>query len=42
MSYADRNTLIEKITSLKLIHLDIHNAKNTLKRLVQVSLSILY
>ena len=27
MSYADRNTLIEKITSLQIIHLDIHNAK---------------
>jgi methylase of polypeptide subunit release factors len=33
MSYADRNTLIEKITSLQLIHLDIHNAKKYFKKI---------
>jgi tRNA1(Val) A37 N6-methylase TrmN6 len=33
MSYADRNTLIEKITSLQIIHLDIHNAKKYFKKI---------
>jgi adenine-specific DNA-methyltransferase len=36
MSYADRNVLIEKITSLQIIHLDIHTAKNISKKLVLV------
>ena len=31
MSYADRNVLIKKITSLQMIHLDIHNAKKYFK-----------
>jgi adenine-specific DNA-methyltransferase len=31
MSYADRNVLIEIITSLQIIHLDIHNAKKYFK-----------
>lgn len=33
MSYADRNTLIEKITSLQIIHLDIHTAKKYFKKI---------
>lgn len=33
MSYADRNILIEKITSLQIIHLDIHNAKKYFKKI---------
>lgn len=32
MSYADRNVLIEIITSLQLIHLDIHSAKKYFKK----------
>jgi methylase of polypeptide subunit release factors len=33
MSYADRNILIEKLTSLQIIHLDIHNAKKYFKKI---------
>ncbi len=33
MSYADRNTLIETLTSLQIIHLDIHNAKKYFKKI---------
>ena len=33
MSYADRNTLIKTITSLQVIHLDIHNAKKYFKKI---------
>ena len=33
MSYADRNTLIELITSMQIIHLDIHNAKKYFKKI---------
>ena len=33
MSYADRNILIEKITELQIIHLDIHNAKKHFKKI---------
>jgi tRNA1(Val) A37 N6-methylase TrmN6 len=33
MSYADRNTLIEIITSLQIIHLDIHSAKKYFKKI---------
>lgn len=33
MSYADRNLLIEKITSLQIIHLDIHTAKKYFKKI---------
>jgi len=33
MSYADRNMLIEKLTSLQIIHLDIHNAKKYFKKI---------
>lgn len=33
MSYADRNTLIEEITSLQIIHLDIHSAKKYFKKI---------
>ena len=33
MSYADRNILIEIITSLQIIHLDIHNAKKYFKKI---------
>jgi len=33
MSYADRNLLIEKITSLQIIHLDIHIAKKYFKKI---------
>jgi adenine-specific DNA-methyltransferase len=32
MSYADRNTLIKVITSLQIIHLDIHTAKKYFKK----------
>jgi SAM-dependent methyltransferase len=31
-SYADRNTLIEKLTELQIIHLDIHRAKKYFKK----------
>ncbi len=33
MSYADRNTLINIITKLQIIHLDIHNAKKYFKKI---------
>jgi len=33
MSYADRNILIEKLTSLQIIHLDIHSAKKYFKKI---------
>lgn len=33
MSYADRNTLIEVITGLQIIHLDIHSAKKYFKKI---------
>jgi methylase of polypeptide subunit release factors len=33
MSYADRNTLIEIITSLQIVHLDIHSAKKYFKKI---------
>jgi SAM-dependent methyltransferase len=33
MSYADRNVLIEIITSLQIIHLDIHTAKKYFKKI---------
>jgi methylase of polypeptide subunit release factors len=33
MSYADRNVLIETITSLQIIHLDIHSAKKYFKKI---------
>jgi tRNA1(Val) A37 N6-methylase TrmN6 len=33
MSYADRNVLIERITSLQIIHLDIHSAKKYFKKI---------
>ena len=33
MSYADRNVLIELITSLQIIHLDIHTAKKYFKKI---------
>ena len=33
MSYADRNVLIETLTSLQIIHLDIHNAKKYFKKI---------
>ncbi len=33
MSYANRNTLIEKLTSLQFIHLDIHTAKKYFKKI---------
>ena len=33
MSYADRNVLIEKLTSLQIIHLDIHSAKKYFKKI---------
>ena len=33
MSYADRNILIEVITQLQIIHLDIHNAKKYFKKI---------
>lgn len=33
MSFADRNTLIEKLTQLQIIHLDIHSAKRYFKKI---------
>lgn len=33
MSYADRNVLIQIITTLQIIHLDIHNAKKYFKKI---------
>jgi tRNA1(Val) A37 N6-methylase TrmN6 len=33
MSYADRNTLIETLTQLQIIHLDIHTAKKYFKKI---------
>jgi adenine-specific DNA-methyltransferase len=33
MSFADRNFLIEKLTSLQIIHLDIHTAKKYFKKI---------
>lgn len=33
MSYADRNVLIENITKLQIIHLDIHSAKKHFKKI---------
>ena len=33
MSYADRNILIETLTSLQIIHLDIHSAKKYFKKI---------
>lgn len=33
MSYADRNTLIQTLTSLQIIHLDIHSAKKYFKKI---------
>ena len=33
MSYADRNVLIELITSLQIVHLDIHTAKKYFKKI---------
>jgi|APSaa5957512622_1039677.scaffolds.fasta_scaffold12741_3 adenine-specific DNA-methyltransferase len=33
MSYADRNTLIEVLTKLQIIHLDIHSAKKYFKKI---------
>ena len=33
MSYANRNTLIETLTELQIIHLDIHNAKKYFKKI---------
>tara|TARA_B100000925_G_C22005550_1_gene473518 strand:- start:1896 stop:3173 length:1278 start_codon:yes stop_codon:yes gene_type:complete len=33
MSYADRNTLIEKITSLQIMYLNIHSAKKYFKKI---------
>lgn len=33
MSYADRNTLIETLTTLQIIHLDIHSAKKYFKKI---------
>ena len=33
MSYADRNTLIEKITSLQILYLNIHTAKKYFKKI---------
>lgn len=33
MSFADRNTLIERITSLQIIHLNIHSAKKYFKKI---------
>ena len=33
MSYADRNILIEILTALQIIHLDIHNAKKYFKKI---------
>lgn len=33
MSFADRNTLITKLTSLQIVHLDIHSAKKYFKKI---------
>lgn len=33
MSYADRNTLIETLTEMQIIHLDIHSAKKYFKKI---------
>jgi type I restriction-modification system DNA methylase subunit len=33
MSYADRNTLIERLTELQIVHLDIHSAKKYFKKI---------
>ena len=33
MSYADRNVLIEIITSMQIVHLDIHTAKKYFKKI---------
>jgi hypothetical protein len=33
MSYADRNVLIERITALQIVHLDIHTAKKYFKKI---------
>jgi tRNA1(Val) A37 N6-methylase TrmN6 len=33
MSFADRNVLIERVTSLQIIHLDIHSAKKYFKKI---------
>ena len=33
MSYADRNTLIQKLTGLQVLHLDIHGAKKYFKKI---------
>ena len=33
MSFADRNVLIEIITGLQIIHLDIHSAKKYFKKI---------
>ena len=33
MSYADRNVLIKELTTLQIIHLDIHNAKKYFKKI---------
>lgn len=33
MSYADRNVLIETLTSLQIVHLDIHSAKKYFKKI---------
>lgn len=33
MSYADRNTLIQQLTELQIVHLDIHSAKKHFKKI---------
>ena len=33
MSYADRNTLIQELTQLQIVHLDIHSAKKHFKKI---------
>ena len=33
MSFADRNTLIERLTELQIVHLDIHSAKKYFKKI---------
>jgi len=33
MSYADRNTLIQELTQLQIVHLDIHSAKKYFKKI---------
>ena len=33
MSYADRNTLIQQLTELQIVHLDIHSAKKYFKKI---------